>query len=76
MTLLQYSTWDATEVAEKQPKRPIVEIFTSVVKNDFSKFKLAKAFIRWTREHSLADLTTNEITCAESLISKVNKALS
>ena len=68
--------WDATEVAEKQPKRPIVEIFTSVVKNDFSKFKLAKAFIRWTREHSLADLTTNEITCAESLISKVNKAIS
>ena len=68
--------WDATEVAEKQPKRPIVEIFTTVVKSDFSKFKLAKAFIRWTREHSLADLTTNEITCAESLISTVNKALS
>ena len=68
--------WDATEIAEKQPKRPIVEIFTAVVKNDFSKFKLAKAFIRWTREHSLADLTANEITCAENLISKVNKALS
>lgn len=67
--------WDATEIAEKQPKRPIVEIFTAVVKNDFSKFKLAKAFIRWTKEHSLADLTSNEITCAESLISKVNKAL-
>lgn len=68
--------WDATEIAEKQPKRPIVEIFTAVVKNDFSKFKLAKAFIRWTREHSLADLTANEITCAENLIFKVNKALS
>lgn len=67
--------WDVSEIAQKQPKRPIVDVFTATIKSDFSKFKLAKAFIRWTKEHTLADLTSNEVRFAETLISKINKAL-
>lgn len=67
--------WDAIEVAQTQGKRPIVNILESVAKKDFSKYKLAKAFIRWSREHDLDDLKPTEIAQAEKLIEKVNKAL-
>ena len=67
--------WDATAIAQTQAKRPIVDIFESIAKQDFSKYKLAKAFIRWSREHDLTDLKADEITQAEKLIEKINKAL-
>ena len=68
--------WDAATISTKQIKRPIVDIFSSIAKENFSKFQLAKAFIRWSRDHCLDDLTTNEIAQAEKLIEKINKALS
>ena len=58
-----------------------VEIFLKnkfnidVAKTDFSKYKLAKAFIRWSRDHSLSDLQSHEIEQAEQIIIKINKAL-
>lgn len=67
--------WDAIAVAQAQPKRPVVDVIKSVAKTDFSKYKLAKAFIRWSRDHSMTDLQTDEIAQAEKLIEKVNKAL-
>jgi len=67
--------WDAVAVAQAQEKRPIVNVLESVAKKDFSKYKLAKAFIRWSREHDLNDLQAAEIAQAEKLIEKVNKAL-
>lgn len=67
--------WDAIAVAQAQPKRPVVDVIKSVAKTDFSKYKLAKAFIRWSRDHSMTDLKTDEIAQAEKLIEKVNKAL-
>ena len=67
--------WDATSIAQTQEKRPIVNILESVAKKVFSKFKLAKAFIRWSREHEITDLQPNEVVYAEKLIEKVNKAL-
>lgn len=67
--------WDAIAVAQAQPKRPVVDVIKSVAKTDFSKYKLAKAFIRWSRDHSMADLQADEIAQAEKLIEKVNKAL-
>jgi predicted ATP-dependent endonuclease of OLD family len=67
--------WDAITMAQTQATRPVVDILGSVAKKDFSKYKLAKAFIRWSREHDLNDLQTNEIAQAEKLIEKVNKAL-
>ena len=67
--------WDAIAVAQAQPKRPVVDVIKSVAKTDFSKYKLAKAFIRWSRDHSMADLQADEIAQAEKLIEKINKAL-
>ena len=67
--------WDAIAVTQAQEKRPIVNVLESVAKKDFSKYKLAKAFIRWAREHDLNNLQAAEIARAEKLIEKVNKAL-
>lgn len=67
--------WDAITVAQAQPQRPVVDVIKSVAKTDFSKYKLAKAFIRWSRDHSMTDLQMDEIAQAEKLIEKINKAL-
>lgn len=67
--------WDAVAISQEQEKRPIVNVLESVAKKDFSKYKLAKAFIRWSREHNLEDLQSSEIVQAEKLIEKINKAL-
>jgi predicted ATP-dependent endonuclease of OLD family len=42
---------------------------------DFSKYKLAKAYVRWTRDHSSSDLTANERTQWKSLFDAINKVL-
>lgn len=67
--------WDATKIGQEQAKRPVANVIESVAKGNFSKYKLAKAFIRWSREHDLTDLQMNEITQAEKLIGKINNAL-
>ena len=66
--------WDVTAVARKQPQRPIVDIFTAGI-SDFSKYRLAKAYLRWTREHSASDLTEDERSSWVKLIDRVNRAL-
>ena len=67
--------WDPIAMAQTHEKRPIVNILESVAKKDFSKYKLAKAFICWSREHDLGDLRATEVSQAEKLIEKINKAL-
>lgn len=66
--------WDIAVVATKQPKRPVVEIFSSEIK-EFSKFKLAKAFLRWARSHEGADFAPEEITQWTTLFELINKIL-
>ncbi len=66
--------WDATKVAEKQPRRPIVDILAAEVA-DFSKYRLAKAYLRWTREHGAGDLTDDERIAWGELVNRVNRAL-
>lgn len=66
--------WDVTEVAAKQPRRPLVDIFAAEVA-DFSKYRLAKAYLRWTREHCAGDLTEDERIAWGELINRVNRAL-
>ena len=66
--------WDVGEVATKQPQRPIVDIFEAEI-DDFSKYRLAKAYLRWTREHSAEDLTEDERGSWIELIKNANKAL-
>lgn len=61
-------------VADLESDKAIVDIFKIAVK-DFSKFKLSKAFLKWAREHSLSDLTDQEIQNCTKLIETINKRL-
>lgn len=66
--------WDVTAKAAAQPERPLVELFNAEI-NGFSKYKLAKAYLRWTRDHRASDLTADERSQWESLVSSINAAL-
>lgn len=48
--------WDVEAVAAIQASRPIVDVFSQEVVG-FSKYQLAKAYLRWTRTHAASDLT-------------------
>lgn len=65
---------DLTAKAASQRARPIIDIFSTEVA-DFSKYKLAKAFVRWTRNHEAKDLTTEEQQNLKNLIQQINKVL-
>jgi predicted ATP-dependent endonuclease of OLD family len=67
-------SWDVEATAVAQPKRPIVDIFTASIK-DFSKYRLAKAFLRWTRTAKSSDLLPEEISQWTNLINIVNKVM-
>jgi hypothetical protein len=66
--------WDVVATAASQPSRAIVDVFVAEVK-DFSKYRLAKAFLRWTRNHGAADLSDDEQRQWKKLIEAVNAAL-
>ena len=66
--------WDVAKVAADQAGRPLVSIMESEVK-DFSKYRLAKAFLKWSKTHGATDLTTDEVDQWKSLITATNKAL-
>ena len=66
--------WDITTTAANQPQRPIAAIFASEIAG-FSKYRLAKAYLRWTRERTAADLTDDERNSWVKLIRRVNRAL-
>ena len=68
--------WNIAVIANQQPARPIVDIFTKEIgKRTFSKYHLAKAFLRWTQGHEAADLTDVERNSWVELIKRVNQAL-
>lgn len=66
--------WDVETVAKQQSKRPIINIFESEIPC-FSKYKLAKAFLRWSSEHNATDLEEVEQKNWKALISKINTSL-
>jgi hypothetical protein len=66
--------WDITATAKAQQSRPVVDIFTDEI-SDFSKYRLSKAYLRWTREHKAKDLTNAEQSQWKTLIDRINKAL-
>ena len=67
--------WDVSEAASNQPRRNIVDIFAAEVGRDFSKYRLAKGFLRWSRIHSAPDLTDYERLQWATLIQAINQAL-
>ncbi|MFM0069034.1 AAA family ATPase [Paraburkholderia aspalathi] len=70
----QFLGWNVAAISAAQPKRPIVDIFAAEVR-DFSKYKLAKAYVRWTREHDAQELTDDERSQWTTLVNKINSAL-
>jgi hypothetical protein len=66
--------WDVRLAAAGQPDRSVVEIFVDAVPN-FSRYELAKAYVRWTRSHKAEDLTVAEQVQWESLVDLINSAL-
>lgn len=66
--------WDVASTATSQNKRPLVDIFNSETDN-FSKYKLAKAFLKWCNTHSAIDLSEVEREQWKKLITKINLSL-
>lgn len=66
--------WDVATEAAAQKTRPIVDVFAGKF-DDFSKYKLAKAFIRWSRDHAFKELTIGEKESWGKLITAINSAL-
>jgi len=65
---------DVSATATAQPNRPILDIFTAEI-TGFSKYKLAKAFVNWTRVNSSEDLSAAERQQWKKLFQNINKAL-
>jgi predicted ATP-dependent endonuclease of OLD family len=67
--------WDIATALASTPDKPIVDVFQKQVGKEFSKYKLAKAFLRWSRDHSMSDLAVNEVESCTNLINAINAAL-
>jgi len=65
---------DVIDIANKQPTRSIVKIFIEKVEN-FSKYKLAKAYIKWTQNHTAEQLSQKEVSQWNNMITSINKSL-
>ncbi len=66
--------WDIAASATAQPELPVIDLFRGEI-SDFSKYRLAKAFLRWTRDHKADDLSDAERTQWKKLIMSINGAL-
>ena len=66
--------WDIDAIASEQKERPLISIFESEI-SDFSKYRLSKAFVRWSRDHEASDLTQEERDQWTKLIASVNAAV-
>lgn len=66
---------DISVEATAEPATPIVDLLSRKGGDAFSKYKLAKAYIRWTRDHTTAHLSATERTGWSKLLSAINSAL-
>ncbi|MEA9554398.1 AAA family ATPase [Xanthomonas nasturtii] len=64
---------DVSADAAAQPGRPIIDLLSANA--GFSKYKLAKAYVKWARDHSSSNLTSAERDQFKTLFEKINKAL-
>lgn len=66
--------WDVTTAASEQRETPITDVFAGEI-GDFSKYRLAKAFVQWTRDHKASDLSPKERSQWKTLIERINATL-
>jgi hypothetical protein len=67
--------WDGAADAAAHQTMPLVDVLQRAGGSAFSKYKLAKAFLRWARNHSAADLVGFERQQWGDLITAINGAL-
>jgi len=65
---------DTKATSDSQPNRPIIDIFSADVP-DFSKYKLAKKYIKWSKDKETKDLKPQEIANWKKLFQTINKNL-
>ncbi|HEY7048885.1 MAG TPA: AAA family ATPase [Jatrophihabitantaceae bacterium] len=65
---------DAYERAYAQPHRTVCDLVGDGLGRSFSRHRLAKAFIRWMRNHGWDDLTEHERYVMQELFAAVNQA--
>jgi hypothetical protein len=65
---------DAFDRAEAQPRRSVCDLLGDGVGRSFSKYRLAKAFLRWMRYHGFDDLSGQERYVLLELFAAVNQA--
>jgi predicted ATP-binding protein involved in virulence len=65
---------DAFERAMGQPRRAVCDVLGDGAGRSFSKYRLAKAFLRWMRYHGFADLSDQERYVLLELFAAVNQA--
>lgn len=66
--------WNSVELLAAQPHRPIMDVLTAD-HDGVSKWKLARAFVRWLSESGTLGLTESERSSWASFAVAVNKAL-
>ncbi|RWA75847.1 AAA family ATPase [Mesorhizobium sp.] len=66
---------DVTVEATTTPEKPLVDLLSGKGGANFSKYKLAKAYVRWTRDHTAQDLSPSERDAWAKLIGAINVAL-
>lgn len=66
--------WDSVATVQSQPSRPLMEILVAEHPGA-SKWKLARAFVKWLSANGTAALDTSEREAWDSLSTDVNKAL-
>jgi len=64
---------DAYERAAESPSRPICDVLGEGAGRSFSKYRLAKAFIHWMRDHNWDDLSEHEHTPLLALFGAINQ---
>jgi len=65
---------DVSAKVFENPNKPFIDIVANEI-TDFSKYKLAKAYIRWTHTHTASDLTDVEKEQWKKLFDAINKVL-
>ncbi|RWG20950.1 MAG: OLD family endonuclease [Mesorhizobium sp.] len=66
---------DVTAEATATPEKPLVDLLSAKGGANFSKYKLAKAYVRWTRDHTAQDLSQTDRDAWAKLIGAINAAL-
>ena len=68
--------WDVSQaVGLEWGAQPVAQLFAAVVGPEFTPYRLAKEYVRWTLSHRASDLTADERVVWMRLLEAVNRAV-